>query len=246
MLLASPPYCPCLIVHRGIPSRGGQSATNNDVRISLDTELWLSDEAERAASFAATIRRSVNLRELGANEAHLFPHAVLEIKLAGPEPPWVAELKAKWAVSLVQVPNARSLRPPQKQRNQIDRPAPPRPRFRRAKFSRTLSCILVGQEHEEQVFSRAARSAISFVSLDFLNKNKKLTYFHEHCPLSPDVPAPPRPAPPRNIAPLFVHRCTSSPSSSRPSRSFTCRTSAACRTGSSRTAQWTRSWWTRI
>ncbi len=39
-----------------------QSATNNDVRISLDTELWLSDEAERAASFAQTIRRNVNLR----------------------------------------------------------------------------------------------------------------------------------------------------------------------------------------
>jgi hypothetical protein len=42
-----------------------QSATNNDVRISLDTELWLSDEAERAASFAQTIRRSVNLRCVG-------------------------------------------------------------------------------------------------------------------------------------------------------------------------------------
>jgi hypothetical protein len=41
--------------------------------------------------------------ELGAHEAHLFPHAVLEIKLAGPEPPWVVDLKAKWAVSLVQV-----------------------------------------------------------------------------------------------------------------------------------------------
>jgi uncharacterized membrane protein YidH (DUF202 family) len=80
-----------------------QSANNNDVRLSLDTDLFLVDEVDKSPTLSKAVNRKFVLDDLPLSAGFRFPHAVLEIKLAGDEPQWVTDLKAKWAHSLVPV-----------------------------------------------------------------------------------------------------------------------------------------------
>jgi SPX domain protein involved in polyphosphate accumulation len=70
-------------------------------RISLDGNLWLHDEFGYMSSFEDSVRTSL---DPNTGRSILFPHGVLEIKLAGEAPPpWIDELLNDFQSSTVQV-----------------------------------------------------------------------------------------------------------------------------------------------
>jgi hypothetical protein len=76
-----------------------------DVYLNHDlvSQYRLSDEVDKSPSLAQAVTRRMHLPDLPASAACLFPHAVLEIKLAAAAPEWVTTLLAKWSSSLVPI-----------------------------------------------------------------------------------------------------------------------------------------------
>lgn len=81
-----------------------QLPTSNDVRISMDLNLWLCDEVQPGRPAVEIANRSAPQQAGSSDKNYRFPHAVLELKIAGEQmPAWLDEMMADFNTTSVQV-----------------------------------------------------------------------------------------------------------------------------------------------
>lgn len=81
-----------------------QLPTSNDVRISIDLNLWLCDEVQPGRPVAQIATEQAPQLAGPSDKAYRFPHAVLELKIAGEQmPAWLDEMMSDFNTTSVQV-----------------------------------------------------------------------------------------------------------------------------------------------